>query len=92
MGSRSISQKALIPTNRLPYRFFLALLIRIVVGRLLSLAWNNMLVFSGLSPRLAAQRTDPLSDFSSRQCRLYFCFRSWNLSSPSSTSAPQIVP
>jgi hypothetical protein len=38
MGSRSISQKALIPTNRLPYRFFLALLIRVVVGHLLSLA------------------------------------------------------
>jgi hypothetical protein len=92
MGSRSISQKALIPTDRLPYRFFLALLIRIVVGHLLSLAWNNMLVFSGLSPRLAAQRTDPLSDCSSRQCGLYFCFRSWNFSSSSSTSAPQIVP
>jgi hypothetical protein len=92
MDSRSISQKALMLTDRLPYRFFLAFLIRIVVGRLLSLAWNNRLIFSGVDPRLGAQRTDPLSDFASRQCRLCFHFHSWNLSSSSFTSAPQSSP
>lgn len=62
MDSRSISQKKLILTDRLTYRFFLAFLNRIVVGRLLSLAWNNRLIFPSVNPRLAPPRKDPLSD------------------------------